>query len=113
MKKPADPVREDPVPYGAAGSTVSSKGQITIPKSVRDRYEFAPGCEVEFEYREDGALLRRKRSPRHPIWGVMGSFRRNWPRGIPYETDAYIDLVRGGPYERAVRPRRGKARRKA
>ena len=45
--------------------TISSKGQITVPKSVRSRYAPGPGTVVEFELREDGALLRKKRANRH------------------------------------------------
>jgi antitoxin PrlF len=39
---------------------VTSKGQVTIPKLVRDRLGIAPGTRVEFELAEDGrAFLRR------------------------------------------------------
>ena len=82
-------------------STVSSKGQITVPKTVRDRYAMVPGTEVEFELREDGALLRKKRGSRHPIWDAIGSLKDSWrwPKGVPHSVDAYIDHVRGGSYE--------------
>jgi antitoxin PrlF len=40
--------------------TVTSKGQVTIPKSVRDRLGINPGSKVDFEVAEDGrAFLRR------------------------------------------------------
>jgi antitoxin PrlF len=40
--------------------TVTSKGQVTIPKAVRDRLGINPGSEVDFEIAEDGrAFLRR------------------------------------------------------
>jgi len=39
---------------------VTSKGQVTVPKPVRDRLGIVPGSAVEFELAEDGrALLRR------------------------------------------------------
>ena len=39
---------------------VTSKGQVTIPKPVRDRLGIKTGSEIEFEVREDGrALLSR------------------------------------------------------
>jgi AbrB family looped-hinge helix DNA binding protein len=91
---------------------VSSKGQITVPKKIRLRYDMGPGTEVEFELREDGALLRRKRGQRHPIWDAMGIGRRDWPSHFPQDVDAYVDWVRGGPYERPMKggktPRRKK-----
>jgi len=81
--------------------TISSKGQITVPKSVRDRYAMGPGTEVEFELREDGALLRKRRGQRHPIWDAIGSLKDSWrwPKGVPHTVDAYIDHVRGGSYK--------------
>lgn len=40
--------------------TVTSKGQVTIPKPVRDRLGISPGSKVDFEVAEDGrAFLRR------------------------------------------------------
>jgi antitoxin PrlF len=40
--------------------TVTSKGQVTIPKTVRDRLGINPGSELDFEVAEDGrAFLRR------------------------------------------------------
>ncbi len=82
-------------------STISAKGQITVPKGVRDRYALEPGTEVEFEMREDGALLRKRKGQRHPIWDAIGSLKGSWrwPRGVTHTVDAYIDYVRGGSYE--------------
>ncbi|MDE1974149.1 MAG: AbrB/MazE/SpoVT family DNA-binding domain-containing protein [Hyphomicrobiales bacterium] len=40
--------------------TVTSKGQVTIPKPVRDRLGINPGSKVDFEVSDDGrAFLRR------------------------------------------------------
>ena len=82
-------------------STVSSKGQITIPKRVRTQYRLQPGAEVEFELRDEGALIRRRRPERHPAWSVIGSLKKRWqwPKGVPHTVDDYIDYVRGGSYE--------------
>jgi AbrB family looped-hinge helix DNA binding protein len=98
-RRPTSEIRETAEPYGA-GSTVSTKGQITIPKAVRERYGLAPGTEVQFEMREEGALLRRRRPERHPAWEKIGSLKGlwRWPKGIR-SVDAYIDYVRGGSYE--------------
>jgi AbrB family looped-hinge helix DNA binding protein len=94
-------------------STISAKGQITVPKGVRERYALLPGTEVEFELRDDGALLRKRRGERHPIWDAIGSLKDSWrwPKGIPHTVDAYIDYVRGGSYE-AVSGRKPRRRRR-
>ena len=45
--------------------TVTRKGQVTIPKPVRDRLGINPGSKVDFEVSEDGrAYLRRVRQAR-------------------------------------------------
>jgi AbrB family looped-hinge helix DNA binding protein len=93
--------------------TISSKGQITVPKRVRVRYDLKPGTEVEFELRDDGALLRKKKAERRPIWEAIGSLRGRWrwPRGIPHTVDAYMDYVRGGSYEELTGSRKRKRRK--
>lgn len=54
-------------------STVSEKGQITIPKAVRDRLGIAPGTKLDVRD-EDGVLVARKVTERDPVdaaWGVL------------------------------------------
>ena len=38
-------------------ATVTAKGQITIPKAVRDALGVKPGSKVEFKRRDDGAII--------------------------------------------------------
>lgn len=38
---------------------VTTKGQVTIPKSIRERLGIEPGDEIEFEETEDGYVLRK------------------------------------------------------
>ena len=81
-------------------STVSVKGQITIPKAVRDELGFRPGTRVEFEMTALGALLRKG----HPggvraVDRVAGILKREAP------TEVWIDDMRG-PAPASVRRRR-------
>jgi antitoxin PrlF len=39
---------------------VTTKGQVTIPKPVRDRLGIRPGTKVEFELAEDGRAYLRQ-----------------------------------------------------
>ena len=41
---------------------LTEKGQVTIPKPLRDSLELEPGQELEFEERE-GALIVKSRTP--------------------------------------------------
>ncbi len=38
-------------------TTVTSKGQVTIPKPVRDRLGIVPGSAVDFELAPDGRVV--------------------------------------------------------
>lgn len=51
---------------GAAMSTVTSKGQVTIPKPVRDHLGIGPGSEVTFELAADGRVVLATAATRPP-----------------------------------------------
>ena len=40
-----------------ASATITSKGQITLPKPIRDRLRLKAGDRVAFREREDGAIV--------------------------------------------------------
>jgi len=44
-------------------STLTSKGQLTIPKEIRDALQLKPGQTLEFRITEDGQALMRPRNP--------------------------------------------------
>jgi antitoxin PrlF len=81
-------------------STISSKGQITVPKSVRDKLGLRPGTRVEFELTADGALLRKgQRGAVRAVDRVAGILSRT------QSTEKLIDEMRG-PVPRNSRRRR-------
>jgi AbrB family looped-hinge helix DNA binding protein len=45
-------------------ATVTSKGQITLPKRVRDALGIEAGSQVEFEVQGGVALMRKRLPPR-------------------------------------------------
>lgn len=51
-----------------AAISVTSKGQVTIPKRVRDALGITPGSKVDFEVAGAGARLKvvRKNTPSRP-----------------------------------------------
>lgn len=55
------------MPHG----TVTSKGQVTIPKAVRDELDLQPGDQIDFEAR-DGVIVGRVRR----VPDVMELFHR-------------------------------------
>ncbi len=59
-------------------ATVTSKGQITIPKRIRDALDLEAGTDVEFELDDDGGLrLRRKRPAMDRLRDVQRTLSRH------------------------------------
>jgi len=49
-------------------TTISSKGQVVIPRPIRDRHKFRPGDDfLLFELSNGDILLRRVRSPKKSL----------------------------------------------
>lgn len=58
---------------------VSSKGQVVIPKPIREEHGWAEGTELEIERTPAGALLRSARTQpfaRKPLDEVAGSLKK-------------------------------------
>lgn len=69
-------------------SIVSEKGQVTIPKALRDRLGIRPGAVLDFR-EESGRLVARKVLPRDPVDAVFGILP------LAHSTDELIDALRG------------------
>jgi AbrB family looped-hinge helix DNA binding protein len=52
---------------------VTSKGQVTIPKELRDRFGIKPGAQVDFTPAEDGIRLRKvvERRKQTKVFGCL------------------------------------------
>lgn len=56
-----------------ARTTLSTKGQIIIPKEIRERRGWAAGLTLEVEERGDGVVLRPARAlPRTAVGDLLG-----------------------------------------
>ncbi len=75
---------------------VSEKGQVTIPKRLRDLLGIRAGETLEFED-EGGRLIATKTSDRDPVDEVYGILE------LPHGTDALINELRGDPPTRSPR----------
>jgi AbrB family looped-hinge helix DNA binding protein len=78
-------------------STLTIKGQVTIPKRLRDYLGLSPGDKVRFEYTEDGAV--RIMAPRRPAQGKSRKPSRfsalRGTRKTGMSTDEIMNLLRG------------------
>lgn len=52
---------------------VTSKGQITIPKEIREQFDIEPGAEIDFTVTKDGIRLRKvvNRSKQAKVFGCL------------------------------------------
>jgi AbrB family looped-hinge helix DNA binding protein len=75
-------------------TTLTSKGQVTIPKHIRDALNLEPGCAVDFAVNREGDVVVHKvgaKSSRKPD-------RFESARGkadIKWRTDDLMALLRG------------------
>ena len=84
-------------------ATVSEKGQVTIPKKLRDRLGIRSGQVLEFEGR-DGLLIGRKAgAPDDPVAAVSGILP-------PMDVDDAINEMRGEPWNPDLDAPRAKRR---
>jgi len=68
-------------------AVVAERGQVTIPKPLRDKLGIRPGTALEFTAR-DGTLVARK-AETDPVSRVFGCL------GGRIDTDRFIRAVRG------------------
>jgi AbrB family looped-hinge helix DNA binding protein len=82
-------------------STISSKGQITVPAELREELGLVPGTPVVFERRPEGALLRKGSLGEHPVDRLFGRLR------LGAGVDAILEELRGpAPAGRAGKRKR-------
>lgn len=73
---------------------VSRKGQVTIPRAIRERFGLFPGTDVEFLEENDKVVI--KKAFDQPSRGEEGicRLRQVHPR-VHLGTDALLTLLRG------------------
>ena len=68
---------------------ISKRGQVPIPKPLRDRFGMNPNVEVEIIPAQDGLLIQKRTATKHPvdrIYGILAGVGR---------TRDYVDEIRG------------------
>jgi len=70
---------------------LSEKGQVTIPKAIRDDLGLAPGAILDFT-EDQGRIIVRKVMPQNPISAWRG--RGKLPTGN--SVNDYLNASRGG-----------------
>ena len=73
---------------------ISERGQITIPKALRDRFGLHHNVEVEISPTDHGLLIRKRTTAEHPVDRVYGILGRD-ALGEGVSIDDYIEEIRG------------------
>lgn len=81
-------------------STLTTKGQATIPKPIRDHLHLKPGDRVKFFVHPDGSVVLLPELPVAALRGILRTHRR------PVTIEAMNEAVAAGAAE--VRPRRAR-----
>lgn len=75
---------------------ISERGQITIPKRLREQFGMHSDVEVEITATDRGLLIQKRDDVTHPIDRMSGILDRADDLGIPPDdVDAYIEEIRG------------------
>ena len=73
---------------------ISERGQITIPKSLRDHFGVNHNVEVEITPTGRGLLIQKRTAAEHPVDRINGILDSGTFRdGV--SVDDYIDEIRG------------------
>jgi AbrB family looped-hinge helix DNA binding protein len=68
---------------------ISERGQVTIPKALRDRFGMNHNVEVEMSPTANGILIHKRTVAEHPVDGIYALL------GDGGNTDDYLDEIRG------------------
>lgn len=92
-----------------ARTRISSKGQVVLPKAVRDRQGWPAGTELEVESRGDLVVLRPVRTiPRTTLEEVVGCIPYDGPPVSIDEMDAAVEQAAREMWVDFERDRRGR-----
>ena len=73
---------------------LSKRGQITVPKHLRERLGMNPGVDVEIRPTQRGLLIRKRATGEHPVDRVYGILGKD-ALGDGVSVDDYGDEIRG------------------
>jgi antitoxin PrlF len=75
-------------------STLTRKGQVTIPKQIRDALNLTPGCSVDFAVNAEGDVVIHKVGAR-PLRGPDRFDAARGKADVKWRTDDLMALLRG------------------
>ena len=81
-------------------SSITAKGQATIPKPIRDYLGLKPGDRIKFFMHPNGSVVLL---PKLPVTALRGILK---PRRPPVTIEEMDEAIASGAAEAVLRPRR-------
>jgi antitoxin PrlF len=82
-------------------SAITSKGQVTIPKAIREYLHVKPGDRVKFFMHPDGTVVLLPKLPVTALRGIVPA------RGPAITVEEMDDAIAAGAIEGALPPKKG------
>jgi antitoxin PrlF len=70
-------------------STMSSKGQLTVPIELREKLGLEAGTVIQFEFRDGAIFMRKGARAQHPVDELFGHLH------LGKSVDELLDEMRG------------------
>ena len=78
-----------------AQATMTSKGQITIPKVIRDRLQLTAGKKVDFIVTDNGTVILRPITRKvDDLFGRLRQYRKSTPVSVEQMNEAIRDRMK-------------------
>lgn len=79
-------------------SRMTRKGQVTIPKRMREQFDLKPGSEIEFAINREGDLIVKSTKPRGKRDDKASRFAAlRGTLDLGMTTDEFMRFLRGDP----------------
>jgi len=73
-------------------TTITSKGQVTIPIDIRDKFDFVPGKKIKFQVKDNDVIIK----PVADFIDLMGAFHSKKKYSKAAARRVYIkDIIAG------------------
>jgi len=70
---------------------IGDRGQIILPKRLRERYGLNENVEIELVPEEQGILIQKRSVKRKAVAGLRGTAKLRYAKNV----DEYIETIRG------------------
>jgi len=75
-------------------STITQKGQVTIPKDMRDHWQLVTGDKIEFIYNKQGEIIIKPMTRKvADVAGLLSQYKKAKPASIEEMDQAIVQHI--------------------